>query len=471
MKKTSKISLVQVVRHLFQLAAFLLWPGLFISVFHAIPNIIQAVAAGTFSMATEGLDVFLLVAVLPLTIFFGRQFCGWICSFGAMQDLLWGIRRLFTKGRKTSVHIPAPVELVLTLVKYSVLILLAAFVWTGIWKMSADLSPWTIFGLLAAGNFGQAAALLLTPGMLLFVLILVGSLFIERFFCRFLCPLGALFSLISLGRFFRIHRNPNRCTGCTLCDRQCPMGISVSSSNNKVKSGQCIDCMKCTEVCPASALRADPGSAVGSAAASAAVFGLVACGHLAASSNLFQPSTSSGASAYVSSESDISDALSNASVTVGNADTSASSDSDANTSSSDTADSAGSTGSDQAVSGADSETSSNVSSETGSQAQTGFTDGTYTGSGQGLRGEVSVQVTVSGGQITDIEVLSYQDDDEFFSRAKSGVISEVLSQQSVQVDTVSGATYSSNGILSAVADALNLDYTPATPSSGHGDRH
>ena len=67
---------------------------------------------------------------------------------------------------------------------------------------------------------------------------------------------------------------------------------------------------------------------------------------------------------------------------------------------------------------------------------------------------------MAGGEITNIEVLSYRDDRNFFERAK-GVIDSILSKQTVEVDTVSGATYSSRGIIAAVADALNIEYEAA----------
>ncbi len=80
-------------------------------------------------------------------------------------------------------------------------------------------------------------------------------------------------------------------------------------------------------------------------------------------------------------------------------------------------------------------------------------DGTYTGSGQGFKSTITVQVVISGGKIASITVISADDDDEYFARAR-GVITSVLSRQSTSVDTVSGATYSSKGILMAIRNAL-----------------
>jgi uncharacterized protein with FMN-binding domain len=93
-------------------------------------------------------------------------------------------------------------------------------------------------------------------------------------------------------------------------------------------------------------------------------------------------------------------------------------------------------------------------------------DGTYTGTGTGFRGNTDVSVTVSSGKISDVTIVSYEDDDQFFSRAKSTIISEIIKNQDVNVDAVSGATYSSKGIMEAVANALNITYTNTNDSAG-----
>lgn len=82
-------------------------------------------------------------------------------------------------------------------------------------------------------------------------------------------------------------------------------------------------------------------------------------------------------------------------------------------------------------------------------------DGAYEGSGQGYRGEVKVRVDVQSKTITAVDVLSHSDDESFFNRAREGVTASILSGQSLEVDAVSGATYSSRGIISAVKNALS----------------
>ena len=88
------------------------------------------------------------------------------------------------------------------------------------------------------------------------------------------------------------------------------------------------------------------------------------------------------------------------------------------------------------------------------EAASPYADGTYTGETQGYGGTVSVAVTIQDGTITDVAIVSAKQEDAAYFDAAKGVIDEILEAQTTAVDTVSGATFSSNGILHAVADAL-----------------
>ena len=98
----------------------------------------------------------------------------------------------------------------------------------------------------------------------------------------------------------------------------------------------------------------------------------------------------------------------------------------------------------------------------------GYKDGTYQGSGTGFGGMITVQVTVSGGKITAVDILSASGETGSYFASAQGVVSKVLSSQSPNVDAVSGATYSSNGISQAVQNALsqagNSDSATPTPT-------
>lgn len=128
------------------------------------------------------------------------------------------------------------------------------------------------------------------------------------------------------------------------------------------------------------------------------------------------------------------------------------------TSTSDTADTSG-TATTSDASGTTDAASSSGGAVTFSGAQ--LADGTYEGSADGYKGTITVSVTVSGGQVTDIQVVSESDSQQFFSRAEA-VLDDILGQQSLEVDTVSGATFSSAGLINAVYNALQGAVTSGT---------
>lgn len=88
------------------------------------------------------------------------------------------------------------------------------------------------------------------------------------------------------------------------------------------------------------------------------------------------------------------------------------------------------------------------------QTESGYRDGVYEGTGLGFGDDIVVQVTISGGRMTDISVLSADGEDKPYYKQAISVLDSMLSTQSTQVDTVSGATLTADGLIEAVADAL-----------------
>ena len=404
-----KTNTTQLLRHGVQLLAFLLFPGLFLTVFNALKDVIVALVTGTFALSALTGSLITLAVVLGVTVLWGRFFCGYLCTFGALQDLLaFARKKLIPEVRR----MPEKADKLLKYTKYGVLLAVVLLVWVLQLPVDSTFSPWGVFGALLSGNLTVMGEAVPTVGFGLLLGILILSFFVERAFCRYLCPLGALFTPLSAGRLFRIRRLETACTGCQQCTRTCAMGVTVHE-DDFVRSGECIDCMRCMAVCRPQALRTVPAPAVAGTASALALCGLIQVGKLAVPE---QPAMS-------------------------------------------TASLAGEYASEQVV-----------SAETGSPA-TRYADGMYTGSGNGFRGVISAQVTVEGGRITDVTILSSSDDRDFFQRAQNGVIPAILQAQSVNVSAVSGATYSSRGILEAVADALQLDASALpeiTAPQGHG---
>lgn len=371
----------QFIRHLVQAAVFILFPGLFIMVFSAMRDILAAFMDGSFSAGELLPQMILVFMVFLVTALWGRFFCGFLCSFGMLQELIFFFSKRVISGR---VRIPERFDSIMKFLKYFILVFIVAGVWILALPVDSSWDPWGVFGILVSGNFSIISSAIPTVGFAVLLAITVGSLFVGRFFCRYLCPLGALFAVVSRKRLYKIRRQSDSCTNCGLCTKSCSMGIRIPEKN-AVISGECIQCMQCLSICPKESLSASPAGAIAGTAAAAAIGGTVIVGNLVSF-----PVTE--------------------------------------------------TISDQHV--------------TEKKEKGNYKDGVYTGVGEGFRGTTEVQVTVEDGYIAAITILSFRDDQEFFHKAQSAVINAILTEQTADVSTVSGATFSSNSIMDAVADAL-----------------
>lgn len=152
------------------------------------------------------------------------------------------------KRKKKPKRIKPELAKKLSLLKYGILLLIAICCFAGVYQKARGTSPWDVFSMLHAGNFRLASYL---PGILLLILILIGMFFEERFFCRFLCPMGAVFSLLPILPLFTLHRKRENCIrGCSACTRQCPSAVELPSDGSMDISGDCFQCQKCIDTCP-----------------------------------------------------------------------------------------------------------------------------------------------------------------------------------------------------------------------------
>ncbi len=178
----------------------------------------------------------------------GRFFCGWVCPFGFIQDLI---------NRITSKNIPLP--RILTYVKYPVLVLfvivLPLFI-TDIRYIGPWFCKWICpAGTLTAGipllavdeGLRQAASGLTVLKISILVVFLISFLFSRRSFCKIMCPLGAYWGLFNKLSFLQISVDTGKCIQCGKCEEVCPMNIPVRSTPN---SRECIRCLDCVRVCP-----------------------------------------------------------------------------------------------------------------------------------------------------------------------------------------------------------------------------
>ena len=235
------------VRAVIQLLYFLFIPSAYTAAFNGVKYIFTQMGAKTHLEVTS--FVAALIVLCVYTIVFGRFFCGFACAFGSLGD---AVRALYVfickKLKKKPITMKAAVVKKLQVVKYFVLAIIAVTCFTGVYSKAKGFSPWDVFSMLHARNFKLGGY---TLGVVLLVLIVIGMCFQERFFCRVLCPMGAVFSILPVLPFSNLRRDRSeRIKGCRACTMKCPSDIELAPDTAPELSGDCFQCQKCIDTCP-----------------------------------------------------------------------------------------------------------------------------------------------------------------------------------------------------------------------------
>ncbi len=205
----------------------------------------------TFVSHTHLSNVVVLIAVAVTAVFLRSAFCGWVCPLGYLQDLLSSLSRFLQKhnpGLRSAVAVVkgraarlAVLDRYLRLLKYLILIwVVAGSAYFG-YMVFRDYDPWATLLSLAEFSF--------TPGVIVLLVLLVASLFIERPWCRYACPLGAASGLLGKLSPIYLKREENACKVCQVCTRACPMGLPVHTATT-IRSADCMTCLECVGACP-----------------------------------------------------------------------------------------------------------------------------------------------------------------------------------------------------------------------------
>lgn len=186
----------------------------------------------------------------------GRFVCGWLCPFGLIQDLLHKI------PIKKIQRVPG--DKYLRYLKYVVLMVFVIGMPLLLTGKSGYSSPWFCklicpSGTLLGGiplvstnpNLQKVIGFLFGWKMGILLLVVVASILIYRPFCKYLCPLGAIYGLFNRFSLYRYEIDSSKCTKCGLCHKKCEMGVKVYENPN---SAECIRCGKCMKVCPHQAI-------------------------------------------------------------------------------------------------------------------------------------------------------------------------------------------------------------------------
>ena len=205
--------------------------------FGGVVTLYNLATLGTFIQKIHASSIILMSLIFFLSVLFGSVFCGWICPLGSIQEWFGKIgRKLFPK--KYDRLVPAPLDRILSYFRYVVLIWVTFVTAKSGTLMFANIDPYNALFQFWTDEVA-------VPSLIILAITLVSSLLIQRPWCRYLCPYGALLGLFNKIRIFKITRNPATCISCGKCDKACPMGINVSKQE-KITSHQCISCYECT---------------------------------------------------------------------------------------------------------------------------------------------------------------------------------------------------------------------------------
>ncbi len=223
---------------------------------YSCPGAVGSCPLGSMQNALGSSNTSMIAYVFGIIILFGlilgRTICGFLCPMGLIQDLLYKIKSPKLKKSK--------VTRILSYFKYVLLfglIILIPLAYSNVVVLPAFcqyICPvGTLAGLFLLGNPNNAGelaslAVLFTWKFSLLVAILIGSIFVYRLFCRFLCPLGALYSFFCKIAMLGIKLDKQKCIDCGLCIQTCKMDIK------RVGDHECIHCGACVPVCPTKAI-------------------------------------------------------------------------------------------------------------------------------------------------------------------------------------------------------------------------
>jgi len=205
--------------------------------FGGVVSIYQYLTSGTYVKKIHDASFILMYVGFGLALLFGPVFCGWVCPFGSVQEWIGRIGKKLLRKRYNTM-VPPKLDRILRYLRYVVLAMVVFVTARSGQLLFENLDPYNALFAFWTGEVPLTALIVL-------VVVLLLSLVVERPFCRYACPYGAVQGVFNLFRIFKIRRNAATCIDCSKCDRACPMNIEVSSKA-VIRDHQCISCMKCT---------------------------------------------------------------------------------------------------------------------------------------------------------------------------------------------------------------------------------
>lgn len=190
--------------------------------------------------------MFLLITFLAMSFLFRKAFCGWLCPVGTVSEYLGLLgQKLFGRNFRIWRWIDIP----LRGLKY---VLLGFFVWAISSMSAAAIANFmrSDYGLVAGVKMLNFFRFLGETGLIILGILVLASVLVQNFWCRYLCPYGALLGFASLLSPVRIRREPEPCVDCAKCAKVCPSNLPVDKLVT-IKSAECTGCLECVAICPA----------------------------------------------------------------------------------------------------------------------------------------------------------------------------------------------------------------------------
>ena len=212
--------------------------------FGGVVTLYQFFTSGTLVQKVHDSSLVLMVIGFVMAIIAGPIFCGWVCPMGTFQEWIGKLgKRIF--GKRYNHMVPEKWDKRLRYLRYLVAIWVVYMTARSLSLVFANVDPY-----FALFNFWSSEVAL--GGLVVLGVTMLLSLVVERPWCKYACPYGAVLGISNLFRVFRIRRNAGLCKLDYACDRACPMNIPVSQLH-VVSDHQCISCLECTTEasCPA----------------------------------------------------------------------------------------------------------------------------------------------------------------------------------------------------------------------------
>ncbi len=212
----------------------------------ALESLYTLLLTGSFIKKVYSGTVVLLVLTVALAVLFRRSFCGLLCPFGALQEVFAKIGQKLFKKRFI---IPQKIDGILRYFKYVVLVFTVGMAWYygTLWMSPYD--PYAALGHITAISGTIAEDPLTIIGFVLLFITIIGSFLYDRFFCKYLCPAGAVYAIIGKLSPTKIERNDSLCIHCKKCDKSCPVNIEIEKQD-RITTAECINCNDCVLACP-----------------------------------------------------------------------------------------------------------------------------------------------------------------------------------------------------------------------------